>query len=319
MPSSSDSRGETVGFTLIELLVVIAIIAILASMLVPALSRAKDRAQSAIDFNNTRQLMIAAHLYAADADDHLPHPTWGGNGTGHDGWAYGTELMSRSAGPTTPERLETQLASQIEAFKSGQLASYVSNTEMILVCPKDATEFAGSKRDLYLQRPVKITSYDWNGTIGGYLTAYAGRGSPLPNGQTFKVSALRPSGILQWEKDELIPFYFNDAGNHPGEGISQRHGGGEARKAQVDVKGGASVGLLDGGARKIGYAEYYRMAGSPGGGLPPGSTIQRTVPAPNNLYFDPRDPLRGAPRRLPLDPRRMPLRQSTPVRTVPWK
>ena len=80
-----------------------------------------------------------------------------------------------------------------------------------------------------------------------------------------------------------------DAGNYPREGISQRHGGGRASKAQVDVKGGASVGLLDGSAGRITYQAYYQMSGPPAGGLPLGSTIQRSVPAPNDLYFDPRD------------------------------
>jgi prepilin-type N-terminal cleavage/methylation domain-containing protein/prepilin-type processing-associated H-X9-DG protein len=60
------------GFSLIELLVVIAIIAILASLLLPSLSRSKAMAQSAACQNNLRQLQICWHLYADDNDGALP-------------------------------------------------------------------------------------------------------------------------------------------------------------------------------------------------------------------------------------------------------
>src|SRR5687768_2172604 len=63
------TRGVRGGFTLIEFLVVIAIIAILSGMLLPALAKAKTKAQGIMCMSNNKQMMLAWRLYAEENDD----------------------------------------------------------------------------------------------------------------------------------------------------------------------------------------------------------------------------------------------------------
>src|SRR5690349_21476288 len=79
----SPTRIFAPGFTLIELLVVIAIIAILAALLLPALSQAKDYARRVACASNSRQLSTAVQMYLNEGDDHFPGVWDGSVGAGN--------------------------------------------------------------------------------------------------------------------------------------------------------------------------------------------------------------------------------------------
>ena len=263
MKSTVRVRTGALGFTLIELLVVIAIIAILAAMLLPALSGAKNRAQMATDLNNNKQLMLAANLYTGDNLEFLPSCGWG---TADDNWAHkgGLTPLSGATAQTFAMYYDMQVTNYC---RRGQIFPYIK-TEKVLLCPADRPNAA------YYQRNVYFTSYVWNGAVSGYGSPGGGARAGIAP-KSHKITALKPLSILQWEADEKTPFFFNDCSSFPDEGISARHGK------------GATVGLVSGSTQQIPVKLYFsQLYAGPyqqnphGSGMNPGTT-------PNQVWCNP--------------------------------
>jgi prepilin-type N-terminal cleavage/methylation domain-containing protein/prepilin-type processing-associated H-X9-DG protein len=118
-------------FTLVELLVVIAILGILAAMLLPVLSHAKQRAQGAYCLNNAKQLMVAMHLYTSDNHDfYPPNPDDGNNAPGYN-WCSGSAGVGQSD-EFNPDIIADPTRSLLIGYLSGQIA--------LFHCPSDTRQ-----------------------------------------------------------------------------------------------------------------------------------------------------------------------------------
>jgi prepilin-type N-terminal cleavage/methylation domain-containing protein/prepilin-type processing-associated H-X9-DG protein len=161
-------------FTLIELLVVIAIIAILAALLLPALARAKTRAQGVQCMNNTRQLLIAWKLYTDDYNGNFPPNVAQDEGdTNPDAyWVYGS--MDYNGG--NPAGADTDMKYLLDPAYA-KLALYTKSGG-IYKCPADMSTTQPGR-----QGAARIRSVSMNQAVGPDRagTTAAPRGHWLPN------------------------------------------------------------------------------------------------------------------------------------------
>jgi prepilin-type N-terminal cleavage/methylation domain-containing protein/prepilin-type processing-associated H-X9-DG protein len=195
-------------FTLIELLVVIAIIAILAAMLLPALAKSKLKAQGVLCLNNSKQIMLATVMYAADNNDKFPGNVHGQGVTLNDPrapWVQGWLTWdARGDNTNTLLLLDPRFSS---------LAAYYAKQKNIFKCPADNFVAPLQRNMGWAERVRSISGNVYCG--GAQVDIDTGPDDPayVPTPKISQMVNPGPSG--SWVYLDEHPDSINDAGFFP--------------------------------------------------------------------------------------------------------